>query len=299
MCILCKVQFHRDHFVLTLDDKIRQVRNRLEFALERVKADSKSIDERQSDVAKSLQACSSATEHAQKQMRQQYNKLVAALARRYCDQVILLNKTKEDQIVQFSEEMTVLQNLSDEKNILFKTVEALLDQPFTDEVFAKAENVLSQNQEALSLGEKDKWWNRDLYKPPALQSIEFSEQVVYLLGHFDVNDDVTMKADEKNGQENKKSKTNISLGSNDNIPQHETSGSRVLEDQEKDKSLSLNEQETQERYEQSRECMFPVTKVSVSKSQPQVQCLDFKNEWNLKEPKSLLLIAKSKYHNNH
>ena len=312
ICKLCKVLFHRDHFVMTLDDKIRQTRNRLELALGRIKADSKSINERQSDVTKSLQDCDSAAELAQKQMRQQYHNITVALAKRYCDQVILLSKTKEDQIVQFSEELTMLQNFSDEKNILLKTVQALLDQPFTDEVLVKAENILSQNHEDILFSEKDKWWNGNLYKPPDLQPEDFG---CSLLGQFDVNHDLETKAEVRKGQKNKKSKTNVSLGTEENIPQKtETAQSTFLKDQEKEKdemlskSLSWNEKSTQENYEQfrnkkaekgSEKYVVAMPGVSGSKSQSRVQSFDFKNERTpLTGPKSLLLTAKSKYHNN-
>ena len=75
-----------------------------------------------------------------------------------------------------------------------KTVEALLNQIFTDEVLVEAENVLNQTQEALSFGEKDKWWNRNLYKPPDLEPRVFWDRVGYLLGCFDVFDDIEKKA---------------------------------------------------------------------------------------------------------
>ena len=188
---------HQDHVVLNLEDKIRQVRSRLENALGIVQADSKSIIERQSDIAESLQDFNFTTKWVQEQMQQQYIKVVATLTRRYWDQLKVLNIRKRKQIDQFSKEMTMLQKLSDQKHIFQETVEALLNQIFTDEVLVEAENVLNQTQERLSFGEKDKWWNRNLYKTPDLEPREFLDRVGYLLGCFDVFDNIDKKASAK------------------------------------------------------------------------------------------------------
>ena len=99
---------------------MRQVRKRLENALGIAQADSKSIIERQSDIAESLQDFNFTTKWVQEQMQQQYIKVVATLTRRYWDQLKVLNIRKRKQIDQFSKEMTMLQKLSDQKHIFSK-----------------------------------------------------------------------------------------------------------------------------------------------------------------------------------
>ena len=198
---MCKVQVHRQHKVIDLEDKIAEIRDNLEDALKEAKADMKAITKRAKELIKGQADVEKSTQEATEQMRHQLNDITGILASAYSKQVTIMKDTKRKQLVRFNKEADLLSKMGQKKKNFSDHVQTLLDQQPTDGFVNLAKTVLQKKSTEHCELCTDKWWERSVYQPPEFDKDEFLDYAERnLLGHFKVElalDKVPKTTDEK------------------------------------------------------------------------------------------------------
>ena len=182
---MCKVQAHRQHKVIDLEDKIAEIRDNLEDALKETKTDMTAITKRGKELIKGQADVENSTQEATEQMRHQPNDITGILASAYSKQVTIMKDAKRKQLVRFNEEADLLNKIGQKKKNFSDLVQTLLDQQPTDGFVNQAKTVLRKKSTEHCELCTDKWWERSVYQPPKFDRNKFLNYAERnLLGHF-------------------------------------------------------------------------------------------------------------------